>query len=93
MSQSTHTPAIQGTVPVAAPPEAVYEHLRTVEGPAFAGRLTHETGRGAMLLIAPDAQGDTLLTIMIDTPADPRLAARLETVMRTELNRLENLVD
>jgi hypothetical protein len=85
-------PVIEATTPIGAAPETVYDHLVMVEGIGFVDHIAQDDGRRAMALVSPDAQGETLLTVIVESSEDPRVAARLESVVRSELNRLARIL-
>jgi hypothetical protein len=92
MSERDTTPVIEATTPISAPPEAVYDHLVAAEGIEFVDHIAQDPGRRAMVLVSPDAQGETLLTVLVEASGDPQVAARLEGVVRSELNRISNVL-
>ena len=92
MTHPNDAPVIEATTPIGAAPEAVYAHLVNVEGIGFVDHIAQDIGRRAMALVSPDAQGETLLTVVVESSEDPRVAARLETVVRSELNRLARIL-
>lgn len=85
-------PAIEVTTPVAAPPETVYRHLTRVEGLGFIDSVIGEAGGRALLLVAPDANGQTMLTLIADVQASADTAAHLEERARREFQRIDRLV-
>ena len=92
MNPPNDAPVIEASTPIGAAPEAVYAHLVNVEGIGFVDHIAQDIGRRAMALVSPDAQGETLLTVVVESSQDPRVAARLESVVRSELNRLARIL-
>ena len=63
---------LEVTVPADAPPEVVFDHVAKVEGLGLVDDLAQDwRGGRALILVAPDAQDGTLITLVADSPADP----------------------
>ncbi len=82
---------VEVTQEVAASPEVVYDHIARVEGLAFLDGMAREGRAGrALVLVAPDARNETLLTVLVDAPEEG--AAGYESRVRSELARVERLI-
>ena len=85
---------VEVTVPADAPPEVVFDHVAKIEGLGLVDDLAQDwRGGRALVLIAPDAQDGTLITLVADSPADPSAAADLEERIRTDLGRIARQVE
>lgn len=80
---------IEDTISVDVGHDEVYTHLTTVEGLRITETVTSDwRGGRAMVLVAPDAGGGSIVTMMVDAPAGSEAGTEMRVRMRHELERV-----